>query len=451
MEDVALTMPFMRRLGIVIAQSLATKHQKRHVASLQSLCRNASHTVSAAKEFQEGNNRNSNHNSSYTRTALGLGAGLLLGATAKTLYDERTKDKEFPKGILPAVQASSPLPPEDGSVGKENAPTYFRKRDMFNFVADAVEKASAGVVFISISDTRRHIVRNHQHLSNGSGFIVGEDGLILTNAHVVSNFPQSAAIKVRLLDGKEYSAVVEEIDTVSDLALLRINCTGLTPLKLGDSSAVRPGEFVAALGSPLSLSNSVTVGVVSSTDRGSGELGLRGRDMQYIQTDAAITFGNSGGPLINLDGEVIGINSMTVTSGISFAIPVDHAKAFMNKAEKKRVDLAKYPKPSTAQRRYLGVTMLTLTKSILQELQSRGGPMSSIPSDIAQGVFIWKVVVGSPAYQSGLIPGDIITHINNDPVASSRDVYRSLEQKGDLVMVVVRNGQRYKVVVSPEV
>ncbi|XP_037796068.1 serine protease HTRA2, mitochondrial-like [Penaeus monodon] len=444
-------MPFMKRFGSVIIRSWATKHQKHHVASLQSLCRNVSHTVSAAKDGQKENDRNSNHGSSYTRTALGLGAGLILGATAKTLYDERTKDKEFPRRILPAVQASSPLPPEDVSVaGNGEASAFFKKRDMYNFVADAVQKASGGVVFISINDTRRHIIRQYQHLSNGSGFIVSEDGLILTNAHVVSNFPKSVEIKVRLIDGREYSAVVEEIDTVSDLALLRINCTGLVPLKLGDSSGVRPGEFVAALGCPLSLSNSVTLGVVSSADRGSVELGLRGKDMQYIQTDAAITFGNSGGPLINLDGEVIGINSMTVTSGISFAIPVDHAKEFMKKAEKKRVDLAKYPKPSSTQRRYLGVTMLTLTKSILQELQSRGGPMSSIPSDITQGVFIWKVVVGSPAYQSGLIPGDIITHINNEPVASSRDVYRSLEHKGDLVMVVVRNGQRYKVIVSPE-
>lgn len=140
----------------MIAQSWARKHQKHHIASLQSLCRNVSQvrTISATTESQEGSERNSNHGSSYTRTALGLGVGLLIGATAKTLYDERTKDKEFPKRILPAVQASSPLPPDNDSwSGKEKDPPFF-KRNMYNFVADAVEKASGGVVFISINDTR---------------------------------------------------------------------------------------------------------------------------------------------------------------------------------------------------------------------------------------------------------------------------------------------------------
>lgn len=142
----------------MIVRSWATKHQKHHVASLQSLCRNVSHTVSAAKDGQKENDRNSNHGSSYTRTALGLGAGLILGATAKTLYDERTKDKEFPRRILPAVQASSPLPPEDVSVaGNGEASAFFKKRDMYNFVADAVQKASGGVVFISINDTRQEL------------------------------------------------------------------------------------------------------------------------------------------------------------------------------------------------------------------------------------------------------------------------------------------------------
>merc|ERR1739838_230946 len=235
-------------------------------------------------------------------------------------------------------------------------------------------------------------------MSNGSGFIVSEDGLILTNAHVVTNRPRSSSVMVRLQDGEEYEGVIEEVDTMSDLALVRIKRNGLGIMPLGSSSDLRPGEFVVALGSPLSLSNTITSGIVSSTGRGGKELGIRSpKDMQYIQTDASITFGNSGGPLVNLDGEVIGINSMKVTSGISFAIPIDYAKEFMTKAQKKRDTLAKFPdSKSGSRRRYLGITMLSLTPEILMEMQTRsGGP--HIPTDTTHGVMVWRVVVGSPA------------------------------------------------------
>ncbi|MPC09454.1 Serine protease HTRA2, mitochondrial [Portunus trituberculatus] len=418
---------------------------------------NHSEVLQRQKDFTKSNPHS--ESGTFLYSIVGFGAGLILGAIVKSHYNEWSRTKRYLTSVLPCVAAASPFTFTASVDHNNNEPepppkqeSPLSKRITHNFIADAVEKASDKVVYIDIKDARRgSYVKFGQTLSNGSGFIVSEDGLILTNAHVVTNRPRSSTILVRLHDGSECDGVVEDIDAVSDLALIRVKRCSLSPAPLGKSSDLRPGEFVAALGSPLSLCNTVTAGVVSSVGRPSKELGLRGRDIHYIQTDAAITFGNSGGPLINMDGEVIGINSMTVTSGISFAIPIDYAKEFIAKAEKKRAELAKYPEAQGSdRRRYLGITMLTLTPSIMQELQSRGNMTNRFPPDLTHGILVWKIVVGSPAYQAGLQPGDIITHINNHDINSSRDVYKFLEGRGELSMTVVRNGQRYFVVVVPE-
>lgn len=407
-------------------------------------------TISSPLIISANRTHDSQRTIPYIRTALGVGAGFLIGATIKAIYDSISKPNELFQGI-PSVCAASPFSvvvPSDTQDQPSQPLPPVSKRQIYNFIADAVEKVSDKVVYIDIKDSRRRYGgKRIQTISNGSGFIVSEDGLILTNAHVVTNRPRSSMVVVRLQNGKEYEGIVEDIDALSDLALIRIKCNNLTPITFGTSSSVRPGEFVAALGSPLSLSNTITAGVVSSVGRGSKELGLRGKDIQYIQTDATITFGNSGGPLINMDGEVIGINCMTVTSGISFAIPIDYAKEFITKSAKKKSEIES---SYSDRRRYLGVTMLTLTQSILLELQARGSAPQNVPADVTHGIFIWRIVIGSPAYQAGLQPGDIITHINNHEIHSSRDVYKFLEGKGDLTMTVIRNGQRYSVTVVPE-
>ncbi|KAB0796290.1 hypothetical protein PPYR_10351 [Photinus pyralis] len=319
------------------------------------------------------------------------------------------------------------------------------RRNQYNFIADVVETCSEAVVYIEIKDARRvdFFTGKPMTISNGSGFIIKSDGLIVTNAHVVTNKPQ-AKVEVRLSNGTVYHGMVEDIDLRSDLATVRIQAKNLPIMKLGDSGLLRPGEFVVAIGSPLSLSNTVTSGVISSTQRGSAELGLRDKNMVYIQTDAAITFGNSGGPLVNLNGEAIGVNSMKVTSGISFAIPINYVKDFL-----KTVRSNQTSQTENVKRKYMGITMLTLTDQIIYELHQRD---QFIPPSITHGVLVWKVIVGSPAHSGGLQPGDIVTDINSEPIKSANDVYAILakEKSAKLNMTVVRSGKSLNISITPE-
>lgn len=338
--------------------------------------------------------------------------------------------------IVPSVEAAKVI---DGGEGN------FRSK--FNFIADVVEDVASSVVLIEIKDAHRrdYFTGAPATLSNGSGFIVQEDGLILTNAHVVMNRPNTPVI-VKMHDGSCVTGIVELVDVRSDLATIRINASKKLPvMKLGTSSNLRPGEFVVAIGSPLNLSNTITTGVISTVNRSGDELGLKNKNMDYIQTDAAITFGNSGGPLVNLDGEAIGINAMKVTAGISFAIPIDYAKEFLARAAERKKDVKT---DSVPPRRYMGITMITLTPSILHELKDR---KHSIPNDIEFGILVWKVIIGSPAHRSGLRPGDIVTHINGQPVQNANSVYEFSESSPTLKMTIVRDHRRYEVVITPEV
>lgn len=197
-------------------------------------------------------------------------------------------------------------------------------REQFNFIDKIAKKCASAVVYIEIKDIRKMDPSTGDALvtSNGSGFIISENGWILTNAHVVINKPQ-AVIMVMMNDGATYQATLEQADMNLDLALIRIYTDEKLPyLNFAKDNDTTVGEWVVAMGSPLCLSHSISVGVVSSVNRTAADLGLRNYTMKYIQTDAAITFGNSGGPLINLDGNVIGINNLRITSGIAFAIPI---------------------------------------------------------------------------------------------------------------------------------
>lgn len=182
---------------------------------------------------------------------------LASGLLAYKIYKEKST-------LIPTVSAASVF----GGSGIAG------KRTQFNFIADVVETSAPAVVYIEIKDSRRvdFFTGKPITLSNGSGFIIEENGLILTNAHVVTNKP-NARVEVRLMNGESYLGIVEDVDLKSDLATVRIPAKKLSVMKLGNSKDIKPGEFVVAIGSPLSLSNTVTSGVISSTHRGSDELG----------------------------------------------------------------------------------------------------------------------------------------------------------------------------------
>jgi len=356
------------------------------------------------------------------------------------LKNEDTSPDQAPLGLLQAAQVINKI--SDAGEGSASTPT---RRERFNFIADVVAETEAALVYIEIKNlhVRDYFTGDPVTASNGSGFVVSQDGLILTNAHVVAGKPR-ASIQVKLQDGRSFTGTVEDVDMQSDLATVRIPCKNLPVMKLGQSSNLRPGEFVIAMGSPLALSNTITTGVVSSVARKRTELGLRSRDVpDYIQTDAAITFGNSGGPLINLDGEAIGINSMKVTPGISFAIPIDYAKEFLKKSEQRKQSghLQNHRK-----RRFLGITMLTITPQIIGELRSK----MHVPSNITHGIVVYRIVHDSPADRAGLQPGDIITSINGKHILNSGDVYSLLEGNEDLDIIFVRQDQIRRLYVIPE-
>ncbi|XP_055354241.1 serine protease HTRA2, mitochondrial-like isoform X2 [Paramacrobiotus metropolitanus] len=336
--------------------------------------------------------------------------------------------------ILRQVHAAEPIP---------------RSR-AFNFIADVVETIAPAVVYIEVQG-RHQMFPGMLNLSQGSGFVVRENGLILTNAHVVAN---QVHVEVKFSDGRRLPGRVLYVDGVSDLAAVKVEATGLPFLRMGSSTKLRVGEWVIAVGSPLNLSNTVTTGVVSAF-RGSAELGMRHhveKSINYIQTDAAITFGNSGGPLLNLDGDVIGINAMKVGgAGISFAIPSDHAKDFLAKIDSleqssRQRKLSGPSDPVRPQKKVIGVTLLTLTPDIVMAIRQRTDDFPPVIS----GVLVHRIVPESPAERAGLRRGDVITSINGKTVASSKEVFDMVGQEDVLVIEFQRDGRSASVRLKPE-
>lgn len=259
----------------------------------------------------------------------------------------------------------------------------------------------------------------------GSGFIISEDGYVLTNNHVVDGATQ---ITVRLTDRHQYSAEVVGVDPQSDLALLKIDAEGLPAVKFADSGSLKVGDWVVAIGSPFNLDFSASAGIVSAIGRslpdGSGQ-----DYVPFIQTDVAINPGNSGGPLFNMDGEVVGINSQIFTRsggymGLSFAIPSSVAMDVVDQLKS----------TGTVARGYLGVEI----REVDQELAEAFG------LDRPRGALINDVTANSPAAQADLRPGDIIIAFDGEPVDYSSDLPHivGLRDPGDSYPIeLIRQGR----------
>ena len=240
-------------------------------------------------------------------------------------------------------------------------------------------------------------------LGLGSGFIVSQDGYVLTNAHVVAG---DGEVTVRLADAKrEFKARVIGADERTDIALLKIEATGLPTVKLGKSEKLQPGEWVAAIGSPFGFENTITAGIVSATGRSLPAETY----VPFIQTDVAVNPGNSGGPLMNLTGEVVGVNSMIYSQtggymGVSFAIPIEVALDVMKqlRAEGK------------VTRGRLGVRIQPMTKELAQSFRLKE----------PQGALIALVEPGSPADKAGLKLGDVVLAYNGQPIDDANKLPR---------------------------
>ncbi|XP_023274712.1 serine protease HTRA1B-like [Seriola lalandi dorsalis] len=324
-----------------------------------------------------------------------------------------------------------------GACGKgQQNPDSLRYK--YNFIADVVEKIAPAVVHIELY--RKMIFSKREvAVASGSGFVVSEDGLIVTNAHVVAN---KHRVKVELKSGATFDAKIKDVDEKADIALIKIDTPMKLPvLLLGRSADLRPGEFVVAIGSPFSLQNTVTTGIVSTTQRGGKELGLRNSDMDYIQTDAIINYGNSGGPLVNLDGEVIGINTLKVTAGISFAIPSDKIRQFLAESHDRQAK-----GKTSSKKKYIGVRMMSLTSTLAKELKER---QSDFP-DVTSGAYVIEVISRTPAEAAGLQESDVIISINGERVTLASDVSAAIKRDDSLRMVVRRGNEDVILTIVPE-
>ncbi len=263
-------------------------------------------------------------------------------------------------------------------------------------------------------------------MASGSGVILSNDGYIVTNNHVIEDANE---IEVVLNDKRTFAAQLIGTDPNTDLALLKIEATNLPTIEIGNSDDLRVGEWVLAVGNPFNLTSTVTAGIVSAKARSINILNSDMKIESFIQTDAAVNPGNSGGALVNTRGELVGINTAIASqtgsyAGYAFAIPT----AIMQKVV---ADLRQY---GTVQRALLGIRMLDITQQVKDQL--------SLES--MEGVYVGEVISGSAADKAGMKAGDVIVQVDGRPINASSQLQEQIGRKnpGDQITILVRRGHR---------
>lgn len=331
-----------------------------------------------------------------------------------------------------------------------------------NFVSSAVERVGPAVVRI---DTEKTITRQNSPIfsdpffeeffgrdfgnaiprtqivrGQGSGFIIDQNGTILTNAHVVD---EADRVTVTLNDGRSFSGEVKGKDKLTDLAVVKIidRVERLPVVVLGDSDQVRVGDWAIAVGNPLGFNNTVTLGIISTLKRSSAAVGIPDKRLDFIQTDAAINPGNSGGPLLNEQGEVIGINTAIRADamGIGFAIPVNKAKEIKDILV--RGGSVSHP--------FIGIQMVTITPDVAKE--NNQNPNSPVLLPEVKGVLVTRVLPNTPAATAGLRSGDVIVQVNRQPITGAEQLQKLVESSGvgsKLELEIMREGRSRQLTVT---
>lgn len=362
------------------------------------------------------------------RYVYGVTAALLLGGTGLALVSQSSNAQDLPSLVAPATMQATSVVPRAG------APNSF---------ADMVERLQPAVVNIStkakvpvaiaidpFSGSRRPITQEQE--GGGSGFFISNDGLIVTNNHVIASGPRDEvvnSITVTLTNGKEYKARLIGRDPASDIAVLKIDETNLPFVRFGKSSQLRAGDWVVAIGNPLGLGSTVTAGIVSALQR---NIGAPGPYDRFIQTDTAINQGNSGGPLFNMNGEVVGINNRLlgpgVNIGLNFSLPSDEVVPVVDTLRRGQIPV----------RGYLGVQVGAIDEDTANALGLAKNT----------GEMIGGVVDDGPAKKAGLRAGDVATSVNGQAITPSNSltyIVSNLKPGTRVPVEIVRGGKKMTV------